>query len=136
MINIICETYITSYITLQYKHFRNGFYNVILLFCAQIQRPPSSAIITILDPAGEVVFRMDVSRRSSDVTFEGKILEFGLPAMLHNSIETGYQLIFERGVAKGATKCGVESEPYKWRLPYVGKSGRVMSKGIPWSITG
>ena len=80
----------------------------------------SSKFITIYDSSGVEVFKVDASKKSSDITFRGRILEFGFPPDLLFNMDTGYQLVFDAGVAKGATKCGLESEAYEWSFEMLG----------------
>lgn len=86
----------------------------------QIQKPSDRKFIIIRDYHGFEHFRVDVSKKKSDVSYRGRIMEFGFPPVLLGRLDSGYRLIFEAGVAKGATKCGLESEAMEYNLQQIG----------------
>ena len=74
----------------------------------------------MLDSSDIEVHQIDVSKRSSDVSFNGKVLDFGLPLDLLARVEPGYKLIVDAGVVNSKSNCGVESMPYELDLQSLG----------------
>lgn len=86
----------------------------------QIQQPEEQAFIKILDSYGREEFKIDATDKSADITFSGTFMEFGLTEHVLFLQGSGYRLVFEEGVAKGATKCGLRSDPNEWVLEDLG----------------